>query len=104
MPVYRLVSEDVTNVGGPMGDNDSSENWTEYFESIDGAKAFAEKDYAKTERGRKEGPIKWREDGTRGWTSGDLSFVMYDITEVKIKKDKHVCVENGGCKSADCDK
>lgn len=73
--IFKLVSENLTNVGGPMGKNDSFENWSKLFYDIDVAKSFAVIDYKKV--------ITWRHDGRR-IHSGDLGYVMYTITEVEV--------------------
>jgi hypothetical protein len=82
MKIYMLESEDVTNVGGPMHLASSSTNWVKPFESLEAAKAFAEKDY----NGERE--IKWKKTGKR-WCSGDLSYVMYTITKEEVGTAKN---------------
>ncbi len=84
--VYELTSEDLTGLGGPMM---TTTNFRRYFRSVEGAKLAAEKDY-RHGMGRLSATlpgaaaIKWRRDG-KGWTSGDLRFVMYTIMPVKIE-------------------
>ena len=84
MNIYSLMSENLTNLGGSMGSEYTYPNFTKYFSSVEFAKEFAEKDYNKAfkVKGKK---IKWSK---RGGTisSGDLSFVMYIITPVKIER------------------
>lgn len=73
---YELVSEDLTGVGGPMGTDHTTENFTKFFVDIENAKKYAEKDYGDK--------IEWiRCNG--GVSSGDLLHVMYDITPVKTE-------------------
>lgn len=84
-PVYRLLAENLTSVGGPMGsDTYELPYFDEFYYSIEAAKKRAETHYS-TEYGN--GPrvkIKWkREKG--GLTSGDLHFVEYTITQIVIK-------------------
>jgi hypothetical protein len=73
--IFKLESENLTNVGGPMGMNDSSINWSKLFNDIDVAKAHAVIDYKKG--------INWKTEGKRTH-SGDLGYVMYTITEVEV--------------------
>jgi len=73
--IYKLVSENLTNVGGPMGRNDSFENWSKLFYDIDIAKAHAVIDYGKA--------INWHSD-RNCIHSGDLKYVMYTISEVEV--------------------
>lgn len=76
---YELVSENLTNLGGPMGMEYTFDNWRKSFSSLEKAKSYAEKDY----KYQKERPISWQQQNDR-WCSGDLSFVMYTIKEVEI--------------------
>lgn len=82
--VFSLTSENLTNIGGPMGNNSSSTNWVKYFSSGEKAKAFALKDYLAESNG-KSGVSKfsWVKDGDR-LRSPDLLFVMYEIKPVEI--------------------
>jgi len=70
MIVYKLVSENLTQLGGRMGTERTSTNFTKIFSTVDGAKKYAEKDY-----GNK---IEWK-DRKEYITSGDLRYVMYEI-------------------------
>jgi len=79
MKCYELVSENLTHLGGPMGSEYTTTNFRKYFNDSKKAKLFAEKDFGKK--------IKWLKTG-KGWTSGDLSWVMYYINEIKIKNEK----------------
>jgi hypothetical protein len=82
--MYKLTSENLSNLGGPMGSEYTTTNWEKYFKTIPAAKAYAEKDYSKSEKRSK---IKWTRGDVRGsLTSGDLSWVMYDIEPVKCEK------------------
>ena len=76
--MFKLVSENLTKLGGRMGTEYTYPNWDKYFTTKEKAKQYAEKDYGKT--------IEWfiiDEDSIR---SPDLSRVMYHI-------DKVVCEE-----------
>lgn len=79
--VYEAISTDIAmEAGGPMG-SPAEENWRKLFRDQESAKAFCEKDYAQHE----PASIKWRKDGSSfRVSSGDLGFVMYDITKVKV--------------------
>ncbi len=92
MKIYKLVAENLTNVGGPMGSNTYLPPYFEdYFESIESAKKKAEKHYGdKTNEiyGERK-PIKWEKTSTKngaGVSSGDMGWVMYDIIPIKVKK------------------
>lgn len=74
--VFELKSENLTNLGGPMGSEYTTTNWRKLFETEEAAKKYAEKNY-----GRK---IKWVKSG-KHTRSPDLSYVMYHIKEVKVK-------------------
>lgn len=74
--MFCLESEDLTGLGGPMGTEQTSTNFRLYFKTLEDAKAHAEKNYKAT--------IKWnKKDGE--WSSGDLSYVMYHITKIKLQ-------------------
>jgi hypothetical protein len=86
MNVYELVSDNITNVGGPMGNNASSENWSKLFEKLKVAKEYAEQDYrleaVRTGKDNRE-KIMWRGD-SETWCSQDLGFVQYIIKKVRV--------------------
>jgi hypothetical protein len=73
--IFKLVSENLTNLGGPMGTERTFENWSKLFTDIDVAKAYAVTDYKKG--------INWITDKNR-IHSGDLGYVMYIITEEEV--------------------
>jgi hypothetical protein len=97
--MYKLTSENLTGLGGPMGTERTWNNWEKYFNDIVIAKDFALRDYRK-ETKDSEATIDWR-DTTLGRTtdvritSGDLRFVMYTIEEVKpiITKDDSITIK-----------
>lgn len=70
--IIELESENLTNLGH-MG-SETTTNWRRFFKTVGKAKEAAEKDYGK--------PIKWSR-GSR-ICSGDLGYVMYHITKVKV--------------------
>lgn len=80
--MFNLTSENLTNLGGPMGTEHTFPNWTKHFTDAAKAKTFAETDYEKS-RG-KHPPIKWKETKD-GFNSGDLGWVMYHINEVQVE-------------------
>lgn len=88
MKIYQLENEDMTNAGGPMGSSTST-RWRKYFISPQRAKQFAEDDYSKE---IKREPIKWLRffprRGETGWSSGDLGWVCYTITPLKIEDEE----------------
>ena len=81
----ELVSENLSHLGGPMGSEYTTTNFRKFFKSVDEAKKYAEKDYKKN----RANPIKWEvgyvQDDER-ITSGDLGFVMYEITKIEYTK------------------
>lgn len=79
MPLYELVSEDISQVGGPMGMVSTSTNFRKLFGNLRAAKTFAEKDYNQS-----RGPIEWTLDRYKQWHSQDLGYVMYWIRPVKV--------------------
>lgn len=78
MTTYRLVSENLTHLGGPMGTEYTTTNWTKYFSSFDKAKTYARKDY----KGDKD--WNWLKEKI-GVRSPDLGYVMYHISPVKVE-------------------
>jgi hypothetical protein len=81
--IFKLISENLTNLGGPMGTEHTFANWVKYFDSVDNAKEYAMKDY--TNGGILRWTFEWVMD-LNGWRSPDLGFVMYHINEVKVEK------------------
>lgn len=77
--MYRLVSENLTNMGGPMGTEHTFPNWQKYFSTIDKAKAYAEGDYR-----YKSKTIEWIAT-EKGYRSQDLGYVMYHIDKVEME-------------------
>jgi hypothetical protein len=69
MEVYELTIEDMSTLGA-MGSSPTVTE-TKLFANLENAQAYAEKDYGK--------PITWEHYTKRGWTSGDLMYVMYYI-------------------------
>ena len=75
--MYKLTSENLTNVGGPMGNNFSWANWSKYFKRLKNAKVYAEEDYGE--------PLKWKKFRVRTLSTKDLGYVMYFIEEIKTE-------------------
>ena len=78
---FELVSVDMSNLGGPMGNNSTSENWRKLFTTMQKAKTYAENDYYKTGRTEK---IKWSKSNKITHTQ-DLGFVMYEIDKKEMQ-------------------
>ena len=74
--MYKLVSENLTNLGGPMGTEYTFDNWVKYFHSIKNAKKHAENDYGEK--------IDWKKTKKRTH-SPDLGYVMYQIYPIKFE-------------------
>jgi hypothetical protein len=82
MQIYKLVSEDLSMIGGPMHLARSFENYSKVFSTPEKAKEYAEKEYNNSER-----KIIWedaKEYSDAILTSGDLGFVMYNIFEEEL--------------------
>jgi hypothetical protein len=77
MEIYKLVSENLSGLGGPMGTESTSINFVKYFTTVDKAEKYAEKEFGKT--------ITWKKYG-RELNSGDLRFVMYHISKIEIEE------------------
>lgn len=75
MEVFKLRSEDLTNVGGRMGTGFTTTHWSKLFSTVTKAKKYAEKDYGKS--------LKWTKI-EKGFQTEDLGYVMYHITKEKI--------------------
>jgi hypothetical protein len=84
MQYFELRSENLTNLGGPMGSEYTYDNWDKSFSTIEKAKAYAEKDYKKECNGEPEKAIKWS-GGKKNCHTQDLRFVMYHIRCVTVK-------------------
>jgi hypothetical protein len=81
LTVYEVESENLSNVGGPMGTDRTYTNWTRLASSIEKCIEIAEKDYKKN--GGDE-TIKW-DIKKNSACSGDLGFVMYNIYKKEVE-------------------
>ena len=75
--MYELVSENLSNMGGPMGSEDTTTtNFRKLYKKITAARTAAEKDFGSK--------LKWTKtkDGER---SPDMGFVMYHINKLKTE-------------------
>lgn len=81
---YILTSENLTNLGGPMGTESTFENWSKNFSTIEKAKEVAKKDYNPEDSPSKE-PIKWVKEKS-GLRSQDLGYVMYHIQPFTLEE------------------
>jgi hypothetical protein len=68
--ICTLVSENLSHLGGPMGTEYTTTNYSKPFKSIEKAKKFAEKEYGNE--------LKWLATD-KGLRSEDLGYVMYYI-------------------------
>ena len=75
LKIFQLRSENLTNLGGPMGTENTFDNFNKPFQTLESAKAYAEKDYGK--------PIEWIQEKNYV-RSPDLAWVMYHIKEVEV--------------------
>jgi len=81
MKYFELRSENLTNLGGPMGSEYTYDNWSKSFSTMEKAREAAEKDYKKC---RGDEAIVWT-GGKKNCRTQDLRFVMYHIREVTVK-------------------
>lgn len=84
MKYFEVRSENLTNLGGPMGSEYVFDNWSKSVSTLEKAKALVEKDYKKECNGEPEKLIKWERRGKTTRTQ-DLRFVMYYIREVTVE-------------------
>ena len=84
--VYELESENLTGLGGPMGTERTTINWSKLYYDVASAKEAAEKDYKKRCQCGELPPdeIVWTYEN-RYWHSQDLRFVMYNIRRKKVR-------------------
>lgn len=76
--MYKLVSENLSNLGGPMGTEYTFDNWEKYFTDVYDAAQYAEKDYGDK--------IDWIKESNGYIRSPDLGYVMYRIKKIKVEK------------------
>jgi hypothetical protein len=84
MKYFEVRSENLTNLGGPMGSESVHDNWSKSVSSVEKAKAIVDKDYKKECGGNPWHEIKWTKRG-KNYQTQDLNFVMYYIREVAVK-------------------
>jgi hypothetical protein len=87
--VYVLISENLTGLGGPMGTEETWENWRRHFKRIESAKAAAQKDWEKSSAKAQGDPgipktLTWIKDGS-GLRTEDLHWVMYHIRKIRVE-------------------
>lgn len=83
MKIYMLKSENLTNVGSGGMNRGSTTNWEKPFDSFESAAQHADNDYTGNRK------ISWSSHGGKSWSSGDLSYVMYIITEQEVGTAKN---------------
>ena len=83
--VYKLTITDLSGVGGPMNFIGARTRVVgeHYFIYSGAAMQFAERHYKRNGAKGSE-PIRWK-ILRGGYSSGDLSWIMYDIEKIKIK-------------------
>lgn len=75
--LYAVLSENLTELGGPMGTERTSVNWTRYFRNHLHAMWAAFKDYKK--QGGKEKLVWTLDEDKKGARTQDLGFVQYHV-------------------------
>lgn len=81
--MYRVVSENLTGLGGSMGTERTWNNWSKYFKTLKSAKEYALNDY-RAERKDPSATLEWMRSGS-GIRTKDLGFVMYYISKIKTQ-------------------
>ncbi len=81
MFIYTLTSENLTNLGGPMGTEYTYPNWVKVFKTVAAAKKYAAADYRRNTLHKMK--WEWIKEGT-GFRTPDLGFVMYHIKKEKV--------------------
>ncbi len=76
--MFELRSENLTQLGGRMGTERTFDNWRKFFETLDEAKNFAEKDFGSK--------LTWLERAKSIYSTEDLNYVMYHITKIGTEK------------------
>ena len=85
-----LTAEDQSQLGGPMGTERTYTLWTRLFQTLDGAKEFAKKNYAK-QVARSFSPL-WEPDKFRWMRQSnqivysDQGWIGYTITRMTVQK------------------
>lgn len=74
--MYQLIRENLTGLGGPMGSERVTVDWSRYYHYLANAKVAAEKDHGKA--------ISWVRQGT-GFRSEDFGSHMYIINRLKLE-------------------
>jgi hypothetical protein len=81
--VFQLESENLSHLGGPMGSEYTTTNFTKPFGSLVAAKEYAEKDYRK-QAGKNGNEIKWVRENSTHVRTEDMGFVMYHIRRTPV--------------------
>jgi hypothetical protein len=81
MIVYEVWSENLTEVGGPMGTAKTWVNWSKTCDSLATAKDFARKDYRSRHPGQN---LEWIQGKCNTWRTRDLGYVMYHIAQRNV--------------------
>ena len=84
--VFQLESENLSHLGGPMGSEYTTINFTKPFASLDVAKEYADKDYRRQTGAKdaKERPLVWVRENSRYVRTEDMGFVMYHVRRTTI--------------------
>jgi len=85
--VFQLESENLSHLGGSMGTEYTTTNWTKPFGSLADAKAYAEKDYVR-QTGKKNAadrPLVWVREHSRYVRTEDMGFVMYHVRRTTVR-------------------
>lgn len=88
MELYKVEKINLTQIGGRMGTETISIIWSRFYFLREKAIRFAEKDFAKDQKGRdrkiKQRSIKWKKNGLKNLISQDLGYCQYEIRKIKV--------------------
>jgi len=82
--IYRLVYEDLTHLGGPMGTEYTTYSHMGTYSAPKTARAEAAKNYAR-KSGKVVKALKWYKESPTHFRTDDLLFVMYHIYEDTVE-------------------
>lgn len=71
--MFLAISENLTNLGGPMGTERTYPNWRKYFNTAEAALDYCAEEYGE--------PLTWI-NTANGFRSPDLGHVMYRVQKL----------------------
>jgi hypothetical protein len=85
--VFQLESENLSHLGGQMGTEYTTTNWSKPFSSLATAKEYAAKDYRRQTgaKNAKLRPLVWVREHSRYVRTEDMGFVMYHVRSTTVR-------------------